>query len=76
MNTQDEYLKNLEAELIGCCARIDLLLVESKDADGNAKLAYDQELGELNSKQQEITKILQKLEKPSPDLWENIGDGG
>ncbi|MDO9103526.1 MAG: hypothetical protein Q7U57_01055 [Methylovulum sp.] len=76
MDTQDEYIKKLEAELIDHCARIDLLVIELKNTAADKKPAYDQKLLELRAKQQEITKILQKLEKPSPGLWENIGNGG
>ncbi|MGZ8226015.1 MAG: sll1863 family stress response protein [Methylococcaceae bacterium] len=76
MNMQEEYIKKLEAELIERSARIDLLVVESRNAEADKKLAYAQELDELRLKQQETTKILQELEKTSRDVWENIGDGG
>ncbi|MGZ8136370.1 MAG: sll1863 family stress response protein [Methylococcaceae bacterium] len=76
MNTQEEYIKKLETELIERSARIDLLVVESRNAEADKKLAYAQELDELRLKQQETTKILQELEKTSRDVWENIGDGG
>jgi hypothetical protein len=76
MNTTDEYRQKLVAELIEQSARIDVLVVKSRQAAADVKLNYDQELEELRAKQQETTKKLHELEEPSSNDWENIGDGG
>jgi hypothetical protein len=76
MNTTDEYRKKLVAELIEQSAKIDVLVVESRQAAVDVQLNYDQELEELRAKQRETTKKLQALEDPSSNAWENIGDGG
>jgi hypothetical protein len=76
MNTTDEYRQKLVAELIEQSAKIDVLVVKSRQAAPELKLNYDQELDELRAKQQETTKKLQSLEDPGSNAWENIGDGG
>ena len=64
------------AELIQQSARIDVLVVKSRQAALDIKLNYDHELEELRVKQRETTKKLQELEEPGGNAWENIGDGG
>lgn len=76
MKTTDEYRQKLMAELIEQSAKIDMLVVESRQAAANVKLNYDQELEQLRAKQRETTKKLQELEDPNSNVWENIGDGG
>jgi hypothetical protein len=76
MNTTDEYRQKLVAELIEQSAKIDVLVVKSRQATVDMQLNYDQELEELRAKQRETTKKLQALEDPSSNAWENIGDGG
>jgi membrane protein involved in colicin uptake len=75
MNTTDEYRQNL-VELIDQSARIDILVVKSRQAEADIKMNYDQELEELRAKQRETTKKLHTLEESSNNAWENIGGGG
>ena len=63
-------------ELIDQSARIDVLVVKSRQAEADVKMNYDQELEELRAKQRETTQILHGLEEPSSNAWENIGGGG
>ena len=77
MNTTNEYRRTLVAELIEQSARIDVLVVKSRQAAAEEKLNYDQELEKLRAKQRETTKKLHELEQAaSSNDWENIGDGG
>ena len=76
MKTTDEYRQKLVAELIDQSAKIDVLVVKSRQATEDMKFSYDQELEELRTKQREITKKLHELEELSSNPWENIGDGG
>ena len=76
MKTTDEYRQKLVAELIDQSAKIDVLVVKSRQTTEDMKLSYDQELDELRTKQREITKKLHALEELSSSPWENIGDGG
>jgi len=76
MKTTDEYRQKLVAELIEQSARIDVLVVKSRQAAADVNLNCDQELEVLRAKQRETTKKLHKLEDPSSNAWENIGDGG
>lgn len=76
MKTTDEYRRELVSDLIEQSARIDVLLVDSRQASAEVKLNYDQELEELRAKQRETTKKLQALEDTGSNAWENIGDGG
>ncbi len=76
MNTTEEYRQKLVSELIEKSAKIDVLVVKSRQAAADVKLNYDQELEELRAKQRETTKKLQALEDPNSNAWENIGDGG
>jgi len=76
MKTTDEYRQKLVAELIDQSAKIDVLLVKSRQTAADLKLNYDQELEELRAKQRETTKKLHELEEPSSNDWENIGGGG
>ena len=71
MNTTDEYGQKL-VELIERSARIDILVVKSRQAAADEK----QELDELRAKQRETTNILHKLENSGSNAWENIGGGG
>ena len=75
MNTTDEYRQNL-VELIDQSARIDILVVKSRQAEADIKMNYDQELEELRAKQRETTKKLHTLEESSNNAWENIGGVG
>ncbi len=75
MKTTDECRQKLVAELIDQSAKIDVLVVKSRQATEDMKLSYNQELEELRMKQREITKKLHELEELSSP-WENIGDGG
>ena len=76
MKTTDDYRQKLVTELIEQSAKIDVLVVKSRQATADVKLGYDQELEKLRAKQQETTKKLQTLEEPGSNAWENIGDGG
>ncbi len=76
MKTTDEYRQKLITELIEQSARIDVLVVKSRQETADMKLTYDQELEGLRIKQQETTKKLQALEDLGSNAWENIGDGG
>jgi hypothetical protein len=76
MKTTDEYRQKLVAELIEQSAKIDVLVVKSRQAAADVKLTYDQELEELRARQRETTKKLQGLEESGNNAWENIGDGG
>jgi hypothetical protein len=76
MKTTDENRQKLLAELIEQSARIDKLLINSKQAAENDKLILEHELEELRAKQRETTKKLHALEDHVSNAWENIGDGG
>jgi hypothetical protein len=76
MSTTDEYRRKLLAELIDQSAKIDLLVVQSRQAAADVKPDYDQELEELRAKQKVTTKKLHELEEASSNSWDNIGDGG
>ena len=76
MKTADEYRQKLVTELIEQSARIDVLVVKSRQATTDMKSSYDQELEDLRTKQRETTNILHELEEPGSNVWENIGDGG
>ena len=75
MKTANVYRQNL-VELIEQSARIDILVVKSRQAAADVKMSYDQELEELRAKQRETTKKLHALEDPNSNAWENIGGGG
>ena len=76
MKTTDEYRQRLLTELIEHSAKIDLLVIKSKDKAADLLLAYQHELEELRAKQLITTKKLHDLEDPNINVWENIGDGG
>ena len=76
MKTTDEYRQKLVAELIEQSAKIDVLVVKSRQAATDEKFSCHQELEELRTRQRKTTKKLQELEDPSSSAWENIGDGG
>jgi len=76
MNTTVEYRQKLLAELIDQSAKIDELVMKSRQAASDVKLSYDQELEALRAKQRETTEKLHALEDPGTSVWENIGDGG
>lgn len=75
MNITDEYRQQL-FELIDQSARIDVLVVKSRQAAADVKMRYAQELEKLRAKQRETTKKLHTLEEPGNNAWENIGGGG
>ena len=72
MKTTDEYRQRLIAELIEQSAKIDALVMKSREA----QLSHDQELEELRYKQRVTTQKLHDLEDSNSTAWENIGDGG
>jgi len=76
MNTTVEYRQKLLAELIDQSAKIDELVMKSRQTASDVKLSYDQELEALRAKQRETTEKLHALEDPGTSVWENIGDGG
>ena len=72
MKTTDDYRQRLIAELIEQSAKIDALVMKSREA----QLSHDQELEELRDKQRITTQKLHDLEDFNRTSWENIGDGG
>jgi hypothetical protein len=76
MTTTDEYRQKLVAELIEQSARIDALVVQSRQATADVKLNLDQELEALRARQRETTQKLHASEEAGSSAWENIGDGG
>jgi hypothetical protein len=76
MKITDEYRQQLVAELIEHSAKIDILVMNARQATAEMKCIYDQELKVLRVQQQEITEKLHALEEPNSNAWENIGDGG
>jgi hypothetical protein len=68
--TTQEYGPMLD-EFIKRSAKIDILVVRSRQGAD-----VKQELEELRAKQRKTTKILQKLEVSSSNIWGNIGHGG
>jgi len=72
MKTTDEYRQRLIAELIEQSAKIDALVMKSREA----QLSHYQELEELRYKQRVTTQKLHDLEDSNSTAWENIGDGG
>jgi hypothetical protein len=76
MNTTDNNRQNLVEELLELSAKIDMLVVKSKQSATDPASNHNDELEKLQTKQQEITKKLHLLEEDGTDAWENIGDGG
>jgi len=76
MKTTDDYRQRLIAELIEQSARIDVLVMKSREVPADVKLNFDQELEELRDKQRITTQKLHDLEDINRTSWENIGDGG
>jgi hypothetical protein len=76
MKTTDDYRQRLIAELIEQSARIDVLVMKSREVPADVKLNFDQELEELRDKQRITTQKLHDLEDFNRTSWENIGDGG
>jgi len=76
MKTTDEYRQRLIAELIEQSARIDVLVMKSREVPADVKLNFDQELEVLRDKQRVTTQKLHDLEDSNSTAWENIGDGG
>lgn len=68
--TIQEYGPMLD-EFIKRSAKIDILVERSRQGAD-----VKQELEELRAKQRKTTKILQKLEVSSSNIWGNIGHGG
>ena len=62
MKTTDEYRQRLIAELIEQSARIDVLVMKSREVPADVKLNFDQELEELRDKQRITTQKLHDLE--------------
>ena len=73
MKTTDTYRQRLLAELIEHSAKIDALVIKSRQA---AVTDIDQELDTLRAQQQITTDKLHQLENADSSVWENIGDGG
>jgi hypothetical protein len=76
MKTTDEYRQKKVAEFIERSAKIDVLVMKSRQAAADVKMNLNHELEALRAKQRETTKKLKELEEPSRNAWENIGDGG
>ena len=76
MKTTDEYRQRLVAELIEYSAKIDELVVKSRQSATDIAFNINQELEALREKQQITTNKLHQLENTDSGAWENIGDGG
>ncbi len=76
MKTTDEYRQRLVAELIEYSAKIDELVVKSRQSATDIAFNINQELEALREKQQITTNKLHQLENADSGAWENIGDGG
>ena len=76
MKATDVFRQKLVAELIDQSAKIDVLVMKSREASADNKHKYEQELEGLRARQRETTNKLHELEEVSSTAWENIGDGG
>ena len=76
MNNIDDYQQQLVAELIAQSARIDILVVKSRQAESVLSLTENEELETLRANQRETTKKLHELEAQGGHTWEGIGNGG
>lgn len=74
MQTRDEYLHSLEADLKEWSVQIELLAAKTEAAEAQLKLKYLQELNAIQSKQFEATKKIKQLQDASTDSWESLKD--
>ena len=61
MNTTSEYVTGMQAQLKAWDANVDMLLTESRKADGEARTAYAKRLKELRLSRKAAQKSLEAL---------------
>lgn len=61
MNTTSEYVTGMQAQLKAWDANVDVLLTESRKADGEARTAYAKRLKELRLSRKAAQKSLEAL---------------
>ena len=61
MNTSSEYVTGMQAQLKAWDANVDVLLIESRKADGEARTAYAKRLKELRLSRKAAQKSLEAL---------------
>lgn len=76
MNTTNDDRQKLIAELIAQSAKIDNLVVKSRQAGTALSEHENKELENLRAQQKATTAKLHEFEALVGNSWENIGDGG
>jgi len=69
------YEQKVQAQLDQWNARIDELKAKAEQKDAEARINYQHQIEELQSKRDAFEQKLQELQKSSEDAWEEISKG-
>ena len=72
MNTKEEYIDSLAAELKQWGAEADLLTAKAEHAAADVKLKYQEDIEYLRGKQIAAEVKIKELQEASGDAWESV----
>lgn len=75
MEKKDAYEKKLEARLAEWQSDIDKLMAKAEQAEGDAQLAYMEQIDELRAQQKTTSDKPNELGAASDDAWEDLKEG-
>ncbi|MCA9483591.1 MAG: coiled coil domain-containing protein [Nitrospina sp.] len=75
MSLKEEYQRKLEAKIDEWSAELEVLKAKANSAQADARIKYQQELQELNSRLNELRQKRDRLKTSGEDAWEDIKAG-
>ena len=73
--SRDAYVEKLKAKLDEWNAEIDRLQAKSKNAEADARIEYEQKVGELRRLRDDARERLDHLKGAGSDAWDEMRSG-
>lgn len=75
MTNKEAYEKKLQARMDQWKAEIDRLKAQAAEAQADAQLAYNKQIEQLHSQQQEAQSKFDELRRSGDDAWQDLKGG-
>jgi hypothetical protein len=75
MTTRDEYVEKLKSQLDQWNAQMAQWEARTREAQAGAKAAYEQQLAQLRSQQEQAMVQMKLLQGASADAWQDLARG-
>jgi TolA-binding protein len=75
MGTKEDYQQKLEAQLREWQAKLDQLQAKKDQAEADQKIAYKEQIDDLEAKKRALEQKLDELQDAGGDAWEEVKSG-